>query len=283
MAEEMAEFQGSRRIDSLACYPLCYHKNEAQVRRDLVERGKKFASLGGMLFRSHQGLAYYKKKKSVVRVEVNSRIMVDPASHRRYNPNYPLTVVRPKVQVCECETDSEEEEEDDSDDDDAERHDGGLVNGALQLAISSHEGGEEKVKMVTKYIMNKHGELEVHKMPADEVENFLAANGQLDMVEGKGDQQDGTAKKDVNGKAAAATTAAAAKVPKFSDEEYLIASPVVLGFAFGEKLWLEFTVSGIKDIVWNEHAYDSLVREPNKKEIVQVRFGHGSPLLGNSF
>ncbi|KAK8104977.1 ATPase family AAA domain-containing protein 3A-like [Apiospora kogelbergensis] len=270
MAEEMAEFQGSRRIDSLACYPLCYHKNEAQVRRDLVERGKKFASLGGMLFRSHQGLAYYKKKKSVVRVEVNSRIMVDPASHRRYNPNYPLTVVRPKVQVCECETDSEEEEEDDSDDDDAERHDGGLVNGALQLAISSHEGGEEKVKMVTKYIMNKHGELEVHKMPADEVENFLAANGQLDMVEGKGDQQDGTAKKDVIGKAAAATTTAAAKVPKFSDEEYLIASPVVLGFAFGEKLWLEFTVSGIKDIVWNEHAYDSLVREPNKKEIVQA-------------
>ena len=58
--------------------------------------------------------------------------------------------------------------------------------------------------------------------------------------------------------------------PVFSDEEYLIASPVVLGFAFAEKLWLEFTVSGIKEIVWNDLAYDSLVLQPNTKEIVRV-------------
>lgn len=59
--------------------------------------------------------------------------------------------------------------------------------------------------------------------------------------------------------------------PVFTDEEYLIASPVVLGFAFAEKLWLEFTVSGVKDITWNEGAYDSLVLEDNTKAIVKVR------------
>ncbi len=53
-------------------------------------------------------------------------------------------------------------------------------------------------------------------------------------------------------------------------EEYLIAPPVVLGFAFAEKLWLEFTVSGVKDIVWNDGAYDSLVLEDNTKAIVKV-------------
>ena len=59
-------------------------------------------------------------------------------------------------------------------------------------------------------------------------------------------------------------------LPIFTDEEYLIASPVVLGFAFAEKLWLEFTVSGVKDITWNEGAYDSLVLEDNTKAIVKV-------------
>ena len=59
-------------------------------------------------------------------------------------------------------------------------------------------------------------------------------------------------------------------LPTFTDEEYLIASPVVLGFAFAEKLWLEFTVSGVKDITWNEGAYDSLVLEDNTKAIVKV-------------
>ena len=61
------------------------------------------------------------------------------------------------------------------------------------------------------------------------------------------------------------------KIPtEFTDEEYLIASPVVLGFAFAEKMWLEFTVSGVKEIQWNETAYESLVLEPKTKDIVKV-------------
>ena len=59
-------------------------------------------------------------------------------------------------------------------------------------------------------------------------------------------------------------------LPEFSDEEYLIASPLVLGFAFAEKMWLEFTVSSVKEIQWNESAYQSLVLEPKTKDIVKV-------------
>ncbi|KAK8043147.1 ATPase family AAA domain-containing protein 3A-like [Apiospora phragmitis] len=269
MAEELPDFQGSRRIDSLACYPLQYHKDESQVRRNLIERGKKFVGLGGVHYQCHQGLAYYKKKKSVVRVEVNSRVMVDPAIHRRNNPNYPISIVRPKVEdLFGGDSDDEEEEEDEDEDseaDDCGHQDhlhGGLANGALQPALGSHEsGGEESVKMVSKAITNREGKIEIHNVPADEADSFVP-NEQLDKVEGQG-------QKDANNSKTTASTAAS-KVPEFNDEEYLIASPVVLGFAFGEKLWLEFTVSGIKDIVWNEHAYDSLVREPNKKEIVQA-------------
>lgn len=31
----------------------------------------------------------------------------------------------------------------------------------------------------------------------------------------------------------------------FTEEELLLTSPVMLGFAFSEKLWLEFTISGV--------------------------------------
>lgn len=57
---------------------------------------------------------------------------------------------------------------------------------------------------------------------------------------------------------------------KFSKEDLLISSPLVLGFAFSEKLWLEFTVSGIKDIQWNESAFDSLVLPDDQKSIVKA-------------
>ena len=45
----------------------------------------------------------------------------------------------------------------------------------------------------------------------------------------------------------------------FSEEELLISSPVVLGFAFSEKLWLEFSLSGVEEIKWNPEAFESLV------------------------
>lgn len=57
---------------------------------------------------------------------------------------------------------------------------------------------------------------------------------------------------------------------EFTEEELLIASPVVLGFAFSEKLWLEFSISGVSDIEWNEDVFDSLVLSDNQKSIVKA-------------
>jgi SpoVK/Ycf46/Vps4 family AAA+-type ATPase len=54
----------------------------------------------------------------------------------------------------------------------------------------------------------------------------------------------------------------------FADELLLIANPVVLGFSFDEKGWLEFPVSCIHDVPWNDGAYDGLVLPGNKKGTV---------------
>lgn len=253
MMEEIGEFRGAKKITSLSSYPLKYHKNEEQVRKDLIERGKKFASLSGVHYKSHQGMAYYKKKKSIIKVNVNGRVMIDPSIHRRINPNYPISLVRPKEQ--DVLTEDEESDEDaccamgsDSEDDMVQDRD--------------LEDGEEKVRYVTKVIKDNKGRLSVVRMTKDEAEEMNKEK--LSKVE----TQDDTL---VDGSSDEGKAESSKKTPEWTDEEYLIASPVVLGFSFGEKLWLEFTVSGVQEIRWNEHAYESLVLEKRTKETVKVR------------
>lgn len=266
MAEEMSDFRGARKITGLNCYPLAYHKDEAQVRKDLIERGKNFVNLAGVNYKSHQGLAYYKKKKSIIKVNINGRIMVDPAIHRRNNPNYPISVVRPKDHDVL------------TDDEDSDDEEGGCGGCASDSGDVGHGGGggsaikelikrEDKEKTVRKVVRNKNGDIEFIEMTAEDGED-INLNEQLDKV---ASQNDDTQNDRQGSEDAKTPSGSKPDIPEFSDEEYLIASPVVLGFAFAEKLWLEFTVSGVKEISWNEHAYDSLVLEAKTKGIVRVR------------
>lgn len=246
MSDEINDFRGARRITTLKCYPLKYHKNEEQLRKDLIERGKKFVSLGGVHYKSHQGMAYYKKKKSIVKVNINGRIMIDPSIHRRINPNYPISLVRPK------EHDIISDDEDSDDDSGCGGCESDSDNRGERLLDD-----EDTVKYVTKLIQDEKGNVQQVRIPKMD---DTAAKEKLDQVTSKDeDDEDATqAEKEVK------------KIPEFTDEEYLIASPVVLGFAFAEKMWLEFTVSGIKEIQWNETAYDSLVLKPEMKDIVKA-------------
>ncbi|KAI1800779.1 hypothetical protein F4811DRAFT_574708 [Daldinia bambusicola] len=262
MAEEIPEFRGARKITSLGCYPLKYHKNEAQLRKDLIERGKKFVSLAGVNYKSHQGMAYHKKKKSVIKVNINGRVMIDPSIHRRINPNYPVSLVRPKDHdVLSDDEGSDDEGEDgcDSEDD---------TGGAGDADIEGVRGDNSaKVKFVTKVYKDNKGNVQTVRIPKDFVDTEEPKE-KLDQVPSQGpESKDETSKEGGTGNE---EDKCDSSLPVFTDEEYLIASPVVLGFAFAEKLWLEFTVSGIKEILWNEHAYDSLVLQSNSKEIVRA-------------
>ncbi|KAI0173188.1 hypothetical protein GGR52DRAFT_590370 [Hypoxylon sp. FL1284] len=260
MSEEIAEFRGARKITSLGCYPLKYHKNEAQLRKDLIDRGKKFVSLGGVHYKSHHGMAYHKKKKSVIKVNINGRIMVDPAIHRRINPNYPVSLVRPKDHDILSDYDGSDEEGEgcgcESDDDVGD-------NGVEEL--DGENDGDSKTKYVTKIIKDNKGQVRGVRVPKVLVDTEPPKE-KLDQVPSRDEEnEDGTKNGDEGPDGDDKDT-----TPVFTDEEYLIASPVVLGFAFAEKLWLEFTVSGINEITWNNNAYDSLVLQPNTKEIVRA-------------
>lgn len=241
MHTDVMSFTGSRKISSLDCYPLQYHKDPEGVRATLIERGKKFAALKGMNYRYHKGMAYTKRKRQILKININGRVMIDPAIHRRINPNYPISTVKPKDDADVYEPSDAGSEDDScrcgghSSSDDPE--------GDRNTPSSSEDTKQQRKKF--KVVKDEQGQHHLVEIETDDNGEEIIQKEKLGAL-GQGVEE------------------------AFSDEELLIASPVVLGFAFSEKLWLEFTVSGISDVVWNEGAFDSLVLPDNQKSIVKA-------------
>ncbi|KAF1809396.1 P-loop containing nucleoside triphosphate hydrolase protein [Eremomyces bilateralis CBS 781.70] len=53
-----------------------------------------------------------------------------------------------------------------------------------------------------------------------------------------------------------------------TDEQKLICSPLLRGYALKNKLWLNFFIGGVREIEWSETAFDSLVLPANQKELI---------------
>ncbi|CAF9912370.1 hypothetical protein IMSHALPRED_000298 [Imshaugia aleurites] len=87
------EFRGAKPISALEAFPLDYHQDLAKVKSDLIERGRRFASLKGIHHTAYHGLAHQKRKGEPFKFSVKGRIMVDPIAFKEHNPNYE----RPRV------------------------------------------------------------------------------------------------------------------------------------------------------------------------------------------
>ena len=242
MEIEVEEFKGPRKITNLACYPLKYHKDTETIKKQLIERGKKFASLKGMQYKFHKGMAFYKKKKQYIKVNINGRIMVDPAIHRRINPNYPISTV--KAGDPDILDDPEDEDSD--------------ADSCADCQESSSEGGHASEARDQFKETDKHSTK--YKLIKDDDDRYMVVEVEVD------ENGNEMLKEDIEEIPGQEPTVER----EFTEEEFLIASPVVLGFAFSEKLWLEFSVSGIKEIDWNEGAFNSLVLPDNQKAIVRA-------------
>ncbi|KAJ9608834.1 hypothetical protein H2200_006605 [Cladophialophora chaetospira] len=234
---EISSFQGVRKITSLDCYPLQYHKESEKLKAKLIERGKHFVSLQGQNYRHHKGMAYAKRKKQVLKIHIDGRVMVDPAIHRRINPNYPVSVVKPKEDPDGINL--EEPEDDCGCGNDTDSDVGG--NNQPTPSDETIQVQEKKRYKVVKLPTGQNIIIEVNSK-----DDVHASHKTEPLAEDK------------------------QATHEFTEEELLIASPVVLGFAFGEKLWLEFTVSSLSDVVFNDQAFESLVLPENHKSIVKA-------------
>ncbi|KAJ6601323.1 P-loop containing nucleoside triphosphate hydrolase protein [Mycena vulgaris] len=57
-----------------------------------------------------------------------------------------------------------------------------------------------------------------------------------------------------------------------TDEQYMICTPVVLGFCFGVKMWGGFAIDRLNDIDWSDEAFRSLVLGSKQKTLIHSLF-----------
>lgn len=55
-----------------------------------------------------------------------------------------------------------------------------------------------------------------------------------------------------------------------SDDQRLVSTTIVRGYSLNSKRWLEFYLDGVKDIVWNSRAFDSLVLPPAQQDLKRL-------------
>ncbi|KAF2768256.1 hypothetical protein EJ03DRAFT_274584 [Teratosphaeria nubilosa] len=244
---EVDAFKGPRKITSLATYPLKYHKDPAGVRKKIIERGAQFVNTEGMHYKFHHGLAFMKKKKQVLKININGRIMIDPSTFRRINPNYPISFIKPKdADDLFSEADNDDDEGGDGCSCCGDSDDENAVGSQDQLQKQDNDG-DPAPKYKYKWSTNSGGNAVFVAVEVDEHGDPIRPQ-RIDQLDNSSDLRN----------------------KKFTEEELLLTSPVVLGFAFSEKLWLEFSLSGVKDITYNEDAFESLVLPPNQKDIVRA-------------
>ncbi|KAL2006946.1 hypothetical protein VTN00DRAFT_9614 [Thermoascus crustaceus] len=80
-------FQGVRRIESLSVYLLEYHPDPV-IRSRPVSNGQKFNSLMGCHHRQYQGNMFVSNKGQLMKLHINSRVMIDARLFRKTNLNY---------------------------------------------------------------------------------------------------------------------------------------------------------------------------------------------------
>lgn len=57
---------------------------------------------------------------------------------------------------------------------------------------------------------------------------------------------------------------------KLSDDQRLLSTPIVRGYALKDKRWLEFYIDGVQDIKWDARAFDSLVLPHAQQDLKQL-------------
>ncbi|KAH0611205.1 uncharacterized protein H6S33_011632 [Morchella sextelata] len=261
---EIEEFRGARRIDSLGVFPLAYHDEEEKIREKLIERGRKFLSLKGMHYKFYKGLAFFKRKKGVVRLNVHGRVMIDPSTFRRINPNYRMSPVKETLHSSTNSLGNDDDSENENDDDDDYCGGGRDDDEEAEINtpnnnVKSKPNPEAVLKRALlgkpqrSYITGPDGKL-----------NLKLLGGVADMAAAKKKLQE-------NGKVNEKQGLKEDLIPEeMTEEELLLCSPTVLGFSFGDKLWAEFAVDRIMEIEFNNDAFDSLVLPEAQKTIVRA-------------
>ncbi|CAK7237270.1 hypothetical protein SCUCBS95973_009905 [Sporothrix curviconia] len=250
-------FAGTVPIDSLDVFPLSYHANPDAVRASLLDRGKRYAALAGWHYVSYKSTAIEMKDNGPVRVSIDSRIVVDAETHARFNADQasslsPLNKVDHAVRKAQAKTEDE-------DFDEQARPGGPGFDNGMRMRIM---GGA----MLFEYVDPTHDGEDVLKFRRKKKLGGVAGAGAgAGAAAGAGAGEQGDEDDDEEVDEAEETRQMAAAL---TDDQLVLASPMVKGFCLRTKKWLEFYVDSIRPVRFNEHAFDRLVLPASHKQLV---------------
>ncbi|KAI1393497.1 P-loop containing nucleoside triphosphate hydrolase protein [Hypoxylon trugodes] len=178
------KYAGTRQLKELPTMPLDLLEDAVEVRKELVQRGRKFEGFVGQHFEQYDGIALRKTDQGYARINVKGRIMIDCETYHRHEANDMFVV-------------------------------------DLRLP-----GDQRHEKSKTR----------LHRRA---VENL-------------------------------AFVPEAKTFDKLSDDDAVVASATVRGYAFSVKLFLEFFVDKVTPIEWNTKCFDDLVLNQDTKKTVQA-------------
>ena len=88
-ATTLDAFVGTMKVLDLNAYPIEFHKEQDKIKRELIERGRKWEELAGMQFRNYNGVALAGDGK---RFSVSGRVVIDAKTYHRMNPDHTFRV-----------------------------------------------------------------------------------------------------------------------------------------------------------------------------------------------
>ncbi|KAF7986681.1 hypothetical protein HWV62_20186 [Athelia sp. TMB] len=91
----IAPFVGTQKITELDVYPIEYHPREKEMRKTLVERGRKWAQFTGVHHMQYKATAAIRSQGKVIKYNLNSRVMIDKANFKHLHPNYGYPSAKP--------------------------------------------------------------------------------------------------------------------------------------------------------------------------------------------
>ncbi|RXW14743.1 hypothetical protein EST38_g11107, partial [Candolleomyces aberdarensis] len=102
VSHQIPQFEGTRKLQDLAIYPLRYYPQETQLCIKAIARGKRFVTMLDYTYLETTGSAVYEVSTSDLNPErrrftANGRVMIDPASYRAWQPMI-ISLINPTVE-----------------------------------------------------------------------------------------------------------------------------------------------------------------------------------------
>lgn len=87
-------FNGSQKISELTAFPLSWHPDSADVKKQLLTRGRNWEQHAGMHFRNYKGIALESQGscRPPARYNIEGRVVVDTKTYHRLNADHAFSV-----------------------------------------------------------------------------------------------------------------------------------------------------------------------------------------------